>query len=219
MNALKTLKTLKAHKWTVAALLLLSLIAPIALVQAQLQEGQRIYNGLNIFPDNFIKLRDNTTPSKTLTWQLSGIDASTDQVINVGPGTIYQGLAPQFNLTDNTIATFAVQTLGNDTGAGGSLNYCVYASNATTAGLECGEIDYGGIDVTAGAGGEVCTTPVKQAAAFQALSGSLLTVTFAASTGTDLCNLRVTADTDIATPVELWIKYWPSPANRVLTPQ
>jgi hypothetical protein len=127
--------------------------------------------------------------------------------------------AQQFALTDNTIATFAVQTLGNDTGGGGTLSYCVYAADATTAGLECGEIDYAGVDVTAGAGGEVCTNPVKHGTPIQALSGSTLSVTFAATTGTDLCNIRVTADTNIATPVELWIKWSADNSGRALAGQ
>jgi hypothetical protein len=128
-------------------------------------------------------------------------------------------VAKQFGLTDNTIATFAVQTLGNDTGGGGTIQYCVYAADATTAGLECGSADFAGVDVTAGAGGEVCTNPGKIGTPLQALSGSTLTVTFAATTGTDLCNLRVTADTDIATPVELWIKYTVVNSGRTITPQ
>lgn len=128
-------------------------------------------------------------------------------------------VAKQKTLTDNTIATFAVQTLGNDTGGGGTIHYCVYAADATTAGLECGSADFAGVDVTAGAGGEVCTNLGKIGTPLQALSGSTLTVTLAASTGTDLCNLRVTADTDIATPVELWIKYTVVNSGRTITPQ
>jgi hypothetical protein len=81
-------------------------------------------------------------------------------------------------------------------------------------------VDYGGLDVTAGAGGEVCPTPTKQGTPLQLLSGATLAVTFAATTGTDLCNLRVTADTNIATPVALYI-VWnaTNPGGRTLTPQ
>lgn len=127
--------------------------------------------------------------------------------------------AKQFTVADNTATTFAVQTLGNDTGGGGTIHYCVYAADATTAGLECGNIDFAGVDVTSGAGGEVCSNPTKVGTPLQALSGSTLTVTFAATTGTDLCNLRVTADTNIATPVELWIKYHVVNSGRTITPQ
>jgi trimeric autotransporter adhesin len=127
--------------------------------------------------------------------------------------------ARQFTLADNTATTFAVQTLGNDTGGGGSISYCVYAADATTAGLECGEVDFAGIDVTAGAGGEVCPNPTKQGTPLQALSGSTLAVSFTGTTGTDLCNVRVTADTNIAVPVELWIKWGASSSGRALTPQ
>lgn len=121
-------------------------------------------------------------------------------------------------LTDNTIATFATQTLGNDTGGGGTIWYTVTAQDATTFGYESGQITFVGGDATSGAGGEVCTTPTKFGNV-QALSGSTLTVTFAASTGTDLCNLRVTADTDIVTPVTLSIKWGVLNSGRVITPQ
>jgi hypothetical protein len=129
-------------------------------------------------------------------------------------------VAQRFALTDNTIATFSLHALGDDTGGGGTISYCVYARDATTAGSECGEIDYNGVDVTAGAGGEVCPNPTKQGTPLQALSGSTLTVTFTATTGTDLCNLRVTADTNIATPTALYLVWNASnPGGRTLTPQ
>lgn len=125
---------------------------------------------------------------------------------------------PTKNLTDNTIATFATQTLGNDTGGCETIWYTVYAGNATTAGSEGGMVTVCGTDVTAGAGGESCTA----SAVFgnvQNLQGSTLAVTFAVSTGTDLCNIRVTADTDIATPTSLFIKWGALAGGRTLTPQ
>lgn len=134
-------------------------------------------------------------------------------------GVVRARAVPEFTLVDNTATTFAVLTLGNDTGGGGSFDYCVYAQDATTGGIECGRVDFAGIDVTAGAGGEVCPTPTKVGTPLQALSGSTLAVTFAATTGTDLCNIRVTADTDIATPVALNIKWWAVNSGRTLTPQ
>lgn len=128
-------------------------------------------------------------------------------------------VAKQFTLADNTTTTFAVQTLGNDTGGGGTIWYCVYAADATTSGVECGDVDFAGVDVTSGAGGEVCTTPGKHGTPLQALSGSTLSVTFSATTGTDLCSIRVNADTNIATPVELWIKWGVRNSGRTITPQ
>lgn len=153
--------------------------------------------------------------------RVTGLPAalSDNVIIADGAGVVRARAVPVFSLTDNTIATFAVLTLGNDTGGGGSFDYCVYAQDATTGGLECGRVDFAGIDVTAGAGGEVCPTPTKVGTPLQALSGSTLAVTFAASTGTDLCNIRVTADTDIATPVALNIKWWAVNSGRTLTPQ
>ncbi len=53
----------------------------------------------------------------------------------------------------------------------------------------------------------------------QDLQGSTLGVTFAVSTGTDLCNIRVTADTNIAVPVSLYIKWGALAGGRTLAPQ
>jgi len=129
----------------------------------------------------------------------------------------------QFTLADNTVATFATITLGDDTAAGGTLDYCVFAEDATNRQMECGAAYVAGVDITAGAGGETCTAPGKAGTTIQAVSAGTLTVTFAATTGTDLCNLRVTADTSL-TPTTLWIKwafshYAGSAAGRTITPQ
>lgn len=113
----------------------------------------------------------------------------------------------QLNLTDNTATTFDIVTLGNDTFGGGTIHYCVYGADATTGNAECGSIDFNGIDVTAGAGGEVCPNPTKVGTPLVATVTSTLAVSFTATTGTDLCNLKVTADTNIATPVNLYIKW------------
>jgi len=128
-------------------------------------------------------------------------------------------VAKQFTLTDNTVATFAVMTLGNDTGGGGTIDYCVKARDATNEQMECGAIYYAGVDETAGAGGENCPNPTKVGTPLQSAPTGTLTVTFAATTGTDLCNLRVTADTSL-TPTTLWMK-WSIAHNsgQVVTPQ
>lgn len=123
------------------------------------------------------------------------------------------------NLTDNTATTFAVMTLGNDTGGGGTIQYCIYGQDATTGAIECGSVDFAGVDVTAGAGGETCSTPGKIGTPLQALNGATLTTTFAATTGTDLCNIRVTADFGAAAPTTLSIKWSASNSGRTLTPQ
>jgi hypothetical protein len=115
-------------------------------------------------------------------------------------------VAQQFTLVDNTVATFATLTLGDDSGGGGTIHYCIKAKDATNEQMECGTVEFTGVDITAGAGGETCTAPSKVGTPSQALSSGTLTTTFAATTGTDLCNLRVTADTSL-TPTTLWIKY------------
>lgn len=159
----------------------------------------------------------------------TGTGASGDIILQTSPalttGTTAQTLeerfkiiGKQFNLTDNTIATFVVETLGDDTGGGGTIHYCVRSSNATTAADECGSADFNGIDVTAGAGGEVCTI-TKVGTPAQALSGATLAVTFAGTIGTDLCSFRVTADTSVATPTSLFIKYSIVHSGRPMTAQ
>jgi hypothetical protein len=145
---------------------------------------------------------------------------------SIATGTTVQTLetrglvvARQFTLVDNTVATFATLILGNDTGGGGTIHYCVRASDATNEQLECGAIDFGGVDITAGAGGETCPAPTKIGTPFQALSSGTLTTTFSATTGTDLCNLRITADTSL-TPTSLSIKYSVTHNNgQTITPQ
>lgn len=125
---------------------------------------------------------------------------------------------PDLNLTSAAPATFAVQTLGNDTGGCTTYWYTVRAYDATTSGLEGGMVTFCGSDVTAGAGGESCSA----SAAFgtvQDLQGSTLTVAFTSTAGTDLCNNRVTATTDIGTPTALFIKYGVLNSGRTITPQ
>jgi len=160
----------------------------------------------------------------------TGAGASGNVIFQTSPdlatGTTAQTLVSrevivgkQFTYADNTIITFAVITLGNDTYAGGSIDYCIKAADATTAGQECGRGDFSAVDVTAGAGGEVCTF-TKVGTPAQALSGSTLAVTLTGTTGTDLCNLRITADTNIASPTVLKMTYRIiNNSTQVITPQ
>lgn len=129
-----------------------------------------------------------------------------------------QIVAKQFTLTDNTAATFAVMTLGNDTGGGATVDFCIKAKDATDEQMECGSVYFAGIDVTAGAGGETCATPTV-VGTVEALSAGTLGVTFAQTTGTDLCNWRVTSDTSLTT-TEHYIKFSISHnSGQAITPQ
>lgn len=135
------------------------------------------------------------------------------------PETRARVVAKQFPLTDATAATFAVVTLGNDTRAGGTIAYCVEAEDASHEQIECGEVDYGGVDNTAGAGGEVCPAPTKQGTPLNVPTSGTLAVTFTGTTGTDLCNLRVAADSSL-TPTTLFIRWSIVHSNgRTVTPQ
>jgi hypothetical protein len=102
-------------------------------------------------------------------------------------------------LTDNTATTLFTYALGNDTGGGGTGNYCVRARDATNEQAECGEFHFAGVDITAGAGGETCVTPANKDGSLQSLSAGTLAISFQQSTGTDLCNVRVTSDTSLTT--------------------
>lgn len=128
-------------------------------------------------------------------------------------------VAKQFTLSDAVAATFLVQTLGNDTGGGGIISYCVTARDATNEQIECGQLQFAGVDITAGAGGETCTTPTEIGTVIQAVSAGTLATTWSATTGTDLCNIRLSADTSL-TPTALYIKYAVTHnSGQALTPQ
>ena len=128
-------------------------------------------------------------------------------------------VAKQFTLADATAATIFTLTLGDDKGGGGTVHYCVKAKDAANEQMECGAFDYAGVDITAGAGGETCPNPTKVGTPLPALSAGTLAVTFTATTGTELCNIRVAADTSL-TPTELWIKYsFTQNSGQVVTPQ
>lgn len=133
-------------------------------------------------------------------------------------GQAFKAGVPDLALTSGAAATFAVQTLGNDTGGCTTYWYTVRAYDATTSGLDGGMVTFCGSDVTAGAGGEQCSV----SAAFgtvQDLQGSTLSVSFTSTAGTDLCNNRVTATTDIGTPTALTIKYGILNSGRTITHQ
>jgi hypothetical protein len=129
-----------------------------------------------------------------------------------------QIVAKQFALTDNTIATFATQALGNDTGGGATVDFCVKAKDATDEQMECGSVYFAGVDITAGAGGETCSTPTVVGTT-EAVSAGTLGVTFANTAGTDLCSWRVTSDTSLTT-TEHYIKFSITHnSGQVITPQ
>lgn len=151
----------------------------------------------------------NSTPAGVLSWVTAWDTASA---------TPFRVLTNSFErlyikdgakaLTDDTFTTIFTLNLGDDLHGGGTLGYCVAASDgSTTRQNNCGEINFTGIDVTAGAGGEACGAVVAGVTT-SAVSVGTLTVTATATTGTDLCNIQVKADTSLAAPTTLEIRWY-----------
>jgi len=123
-------------------------------------------------------------------------------------------------LTDNTATTIFVVTLGNDTDSGGTVSFCVTSGDLTTTRQKtCGEFDWSAVDVTAGAGGETCTVTLHGTPNTASSSGTLA-VTTDTTTGTDLCNVRVTADSslDTASAIRYSVQMHPGAKEQVITP-
>jgi hypothetical protein len=124
-------------------------------------------------------------------------------------------------LTDATATTIFVATLGNDTDSGGTVSFCVTSGDLTTTRQKtCGEFDWSAVDVTAGAGGETCTVTLHGTPNTASSSGTLA-VTADTTTGTDLCNVRVTADSslDTASAIRYSVQMHPGASAQVITPQ
>ena len=124
-------------------------------------------------------------------------------------------------LTDATATTIFVVTLGNDTDSGGTVSFCVTSGDLTTTRQKtCGEFDWSAVDVTAGAGGETCTVTLHGTPNTASSSGTLA-VTTDTTTGTDLCNVRVTADSslDTASAIRYSVQMHPGASAQVITPQ
>ena len=125
------------------------------------------------------------------------------------------------SVADNTATTLFTITLGDDTDGGGIVDFCSMATSATTDRQKtCGQIAFSGVDVTAGAGGETCAAAITGTNS-TAVSVGALTVTAAATTGTDLCNIQITSDSslNVAHIVRYSVRLHPSASTVVITPQ
>lgn len=148
--------------------------------------------------------------------------------IPVSTGTTAQVLADRelfvaknLSVADNTATTMFTITLGDDTDGGGIVDFCSMATSATTDRQKtCGQIAFSGVDVTSGAGGEACSAAITGTNS-TAVSVGTLTVTAAATTGTDLCNIRITSDSslNVAHTVRYSVRLHPSASTVVITPQ
>lgn len=108
-----------------------------------------------------------------------------------------------FALTSASAATvFTVTGLGAHKRTAGTWDFTVEASDGTNDQAVSCSAEWAAVDTTAGAGGETCANTLTQttcscAAGFGACSAGTLAVTVAATTGTDLCNIRVTSTTSL----------------------
>ena len=125
------------------------------------------------------------------------------------------------SVNDNTATTLFTITMGDDTDSGGTVFFCSTATSATTDRQKtCGQINFSAIDVTAGAGGEACSSAITGTNS-TAVSVGTLTVTSAATTGTDLCNVQITSDSslNVAHIIRYSVVMHPGSSATVITPQ
>jgi hypothetical protein len=95
-------------------------------------------------------------------------------------------------LVDATATTVFTVTTGNDVACSGTAEITVEAQDAANVQATRAIVSWAAVDATAGAGGEACSAGIIGTNVSAASSGTL-TVTTDATTGTDLCNIRVTA--------------------------
>jgi hypothetical protein len=163
----------------------------------------------------------------------TGAGQPGDRIISTGTqlatGTTAQTLVTRFHveggtrtLTDATATTVFTVTTGNDLSCGGTLFFTVEAADAANQQTTSGEAHFAAADNAAGAGGEACTAAVTGTNVSAATSGTL-TVTADATTGTDLCNIRLTATGSLTETVGPRARYSivfnPTSSTCAVTPQ
>lgn len=125
-------------------------------------------------------------------------------------------------LTDATATTVFTVTTGNDLSCGGTMFFTVEAADAANQQTTSGSVNFAAADNAAGAGGEACAAAVTGTNAAAATSGTL-TVTADATTGTDLCNVRLTATGSLTETVGPRVRYSivfnPMSSTCAVTPQ
>jgi hypothetical protein len=125
-------------------------------------------------------------------------------------------------LTDGTATTVFTVTTGNDISCGGTVFFTVEAADAANQQTVAGSVAFAAADNAAGAGGEACNASLIGTNATAATSGTLL-VTADATTGTDLCNIRLTATGSLTETVGPRARYSivfnPASSSCAVTPQ
>jgi hypothetical protein len=131
-------------------------------------------------------------------------------------------------VTDNTVTTIFTVTTGNDIQCSGTAFFSARADDNTNDGRQTtrAAVHFTAVDKTAGAGGEACNVGLvgtNVTSLSPTNGGTILTVTTAATTGTDLCNVRLTVDSDLAVVTAINVRYRvvmdPGSSTCVITPQ
>jgi hypothetical protein len=163
----------------------------------------------------------------------TGAGTACDSILQtgtaLGTGTAAQTLVTRYQaegglraLTDATATTVITVTTGNDLSCGGTLFFTVEAADAANQQATSGSVNFAAADNAAGAGGEACAAAVTGTNAAAATSGTL-TVTADATTGTDLCNIRLTATGSLTETVGPRVRYSvvfnPTSSSCAFTPQ
>lgn len=131
-------------------------------------------------------------------------------------------VAPFRALADATATTVFTVGIGNDISCGGTMFFTVEAADAANQQATSGSVNFSAADNAAGAGGEACSAAVTGTNSSAATSGTL-TVTADATTGTDLCNIRLTATGSLTETVGPRVRYSlvlnPMSSSCTVTPQ
>ncbi len=136
--------------------------------------------------------------------------------------TRYQAEGSLRALTDATATTVITVGTGNDLSCGGQIFFTVEAADAANQQTTSGIVSFAAADNAAGAGGEACAAGLAGTNVSAATSGTL-SVTTDATTGTDLCNIRLTATGSLTETVGPRVRYSvvfnPTSSSCSFTPQ
>lgn len=156
-------------------------------------------------------------------------DYTLQTATQLATGTTAQTLVTRYHaeggtrtLTDASATTVFTVTTGNDLSCGGQMFFAVEAADASNQQMTTGSVNFAAVDNAAGAGGEVCASAVTGTNTTAVNSGTL-TVTSDATTGTDLCNIRLTATGSLTETVGPRVRYSvvfnPTSSTCAITPQ
>lgn len=106
-------------------------------------------------------------------------------------------------LTESSATSFVQVGIASNDSAGGTVDYCIHATDGTDVQARCGTIDFGGVNK---AGTMTCATPNIYGTETNPVSTGTLTNTFTATTGTNACLLQANAVSSLTQTI-LEIRY------------